>query len=226
MMPKQLPLGLKSHPRYERENFVVSEQNRAVWDLLLQETWPHLIGVLSGHAGVGKTHLGHIWAQQNGAQVVAPNAIYANAAQVQGPLVIDQMEDAGLTPKAQEALFHRHNVALRENTPLLFIGRGTVEGWPITLPDLKSRLQGAVHFTLAPPDDQSLTHILTKLFLDRGLDPAPKALAYLVARVPRSVHEVQAIVAHLDTAALAQRRAITVPFVAQELKTWLTEAEK
>ena len=226
MTAKQLALGLKPTARFDQENFVISPQNQSVLNRLLHQKWPHNIGVLSGAEGVGKTHLAYIWGRLVGAQRYDPIGLRSDQGPLEGPLTIDHMDQHVLSDAAEEQLFHLHNGAIRTGHFILFIGRGAAENWPLRLADLRSRLKGSVSFELAPPNEVAMTQILTKLFMDRGIDPAPKALAYLINRMPRSVRAAEELVDHLDSAAMAQRRSITLPFVAQEFKSWLTAPEK
>jgi chromosomal replication initiation ATPase DnaA len=60
---------------------------------------------------------------------------------------------------------------------------------------------------------------MIKQFADRQLRVAPDVVAFLVPRLERSLATVRKVVAALDAAALAERRAITVPLARQVLHT-------
>jgi chromosomal replication initiation ATPase DnaA len=60
--------------------------------------------------------------------------------------------------------------------------------------------------------------VLVKLFTDRQLRVEPELVAYLVARLDRSFAAASAAVAALDQAALAARRAPTIPLARDVLR--------
>ena len=53
--------------------------------------------------------------------------------------------------------------------------------------------------------------VLGKLFAERGIKVGDDLIRWLVVRIERSLVAAQAVVATLDAAALARRRAITIP---------------
>lgn len=213
--PLQLPLDLPVRTALGRDSFAVSAANADAVALIEGWTsWPAGKLVLSGPEGAGKTHLTHVWAGLTGASVL-PAAELANI----GPALLRDMpretrlavEDvpgiAGV-PEAEEALFHLHNHITSNGGALLLTGVGTPSQWPIALPDLASRLQGATVVRLAPPDDALLAHLLVKLFADRQIVPPPAMIAWLVPRMERSFAEAQRIVQEIDRRALAESRPI------------------
>ena len=120
-------------------------------------------------------------------------------------------------PEAERALFHLHNLALAEGHQILLTSESAPSHWPLTLADLTSRMQGTTTVMLEPPDDVLLTAVLTKLFDDRQITPAPAVLSYLVRRIDRSFAAAREAVDKLDSAALDQGRAITRPLAAEVL---------
>jgi chromosomal replication initiation ATPase DnaA len=87
----------------------------------------------------------------------------------------------------------------------------------VTLPDLASRLAAMPAVAIAPPDDALLAAVLVKLFADRQLAIGADVVDYLVGRMERSFAAASAMVERLDRAALAERRAVTVPLVRKML---------
>jgi len=213
----QLTFDLPGRAALGRDNYFVSQANMAAvkavdgW-----ADWPDGKLVLCGPAGSGKTHLAHVWAADADAQVVAASAL-ANAdiaaivAKSNRIAVEDVPAIAGNTA-AETALFHLHNLALAEGGRLLLTGQQAAPtSWPLTLPDLKSRVQATGLAQLYAPDDALLCAVLVKLFADRQVDVAPPAIAYLAPRIERSFAAAGRVVAALDTLALAEKRAITQP---------------
>ena len=68
------------------------------------------------------------------------------------------------------------------------------------------------------PDDELLRAVLEKLFQDRQLRAPEQALSYLATHMDRSIEAARQVVAAIDKAALAGKRRITVPLVADVLK--------
>ena len=64
---------------------------------------------------------------------------------------------------------------------------------------------------LGEPDDELLAAVLAKLFAERGIKVGDDLIRWLVVRIERSLVTAQAVVDALDAAALARRRAITIP---------------
>jgi chromosomal replication initiation ATPase DnaA len=109
----------------------------------------------------------------------------------------------------QTALFHLHNMVLAEGQSLLLTGTGSPAHWGLELPDLVSRLRGALQAAIEPPDDALLAAVLIKLLGDRQLMPPADVIPYLVNRMDRSFAAASQIVAALDRESLARKRPIT-----------------
>ncbi|MEH6741423.1 MAG: chromosomal replication initiator DnaA, partial [Sulfitobacter sp.] len=91
----------------------------------------------------------------------------------------------------------------------LLTGTGAVAHWGITLPDLDSRMRGALEASIDAPDDALLSAVLVKLLADRQLMPPPDVIPYLLKRMDRSFAAANRIVAELDRESLARKRPIT-----------------
>ncbi|MEM8648707.1 MAG: DnaA/Hda family protein, partial [Pseudomonadota bacterium] len=169
--------------------------------------------------GAGKTHLTHVWAGLSEAQIVVAKDLPQTEipALATGPIAVEDCDQIAGSVEAENALFHLHNLALAEGHTLLFTAAKAPSEWPISLPDLKSRMEGTPSIHISPPDDALLGALLMKLFADRQLVPTPATLPYLVARIDRSYEAAAAAVAALDRAALETRRSITPRLAAEVL---------
>jgi len=76
----------------------------------------------------------------------------------------------------------------------------------------------AITAEIGPPDDMLLRAVLEKLFQDRQLPIPPAAIEYLASHMDRSIAAARTLVGEIDKAALAGKRRITVPLVANVLK--------
>lgn len=211
MMAEQLGLDLPGIPALGREDFLVAPSNALAVALI--DAWPGWQAgklVLTGPHGSGKTHLAHVWAARSGATLLPARRI-AGAdipALATGPVAVEDVPGIAGQEAAETALFHLHNLALANGHTLMFTGAAPLAAWPLALPDLKSRLQGAASAELAPPDDTLLAAVLAKLFADRQITPPASVIAYLVPRIDRSFAAARNIVERLDRASLGKRKPI------------------
>lgn len=211
-MAIQLPLDLPTRTALGREDFFVSPSNAvALASLDNWQNWPNRKMVLTGPKGAGKTHLVHVWAVATAAPIVkACNLADADISDLaQTNLAVEDVQDIAGDQALEEALFHTHNLVLAEGHHLLLTSAKPPSRWGLSLPDLKSRMEGTNTVTLDEPDDTLLAAMLTKLFADRQLMPSPEAVTYLLRNMERSAAEAVRIVAQMDRRALSEGRKIS-----------------
>lgn len=212
----QLAFDLPFRAALGRGDFFVSAPNMAALAALDGwRNWPGGKMVLVGPAASGKTHLAHVWADmaQAGIHAAATLAGADLPRMASAPAVV--VEDCEtLTPDAETALFHLHNMMAASAKPLLMTAGALPRDWGLTLPDLASRVQAAALTRLDPPDDALLAAVLVKLFADRQISVTPALIAYLLPRMERSFDAARALVARLDAAALAKGCPVTRAFAA------------
>jgi hypothetical protein len=179
----------------DTSDFLVSATNSdAIKHLNSWTRWPVRASVLSGPRKSGKSLLGRIFAARSGG------------------VLIDNADE-----KPDDMLFHAWNIAQENNQPLLMIGNAPPQVWAIRLPDLKSRLGATPHVSIGMIDDDLGPILLSHLLSKRGLVIAPDAAHYVITRIDRSYVAILSVVDVLDSAALAQKRAITIPFARETL---------
>ena len=211
---KQLVLDLPVRPALGRADFFVAPCNRmAVAQLDGWARWPDGRLALVGPVGSGKTHLAHVWAALSGARIVPAASLGPeDAAEA---LVVEDVDRIG---DNEAALFHVYNEMNTSGGALLITGQSAPARWPLTLPDLRSRLQSMPVVAVEPPDDILLSMIMVKLFDDRQLPVSQKLLNFLLKRVGRSYSEVNMLVKALDKAALAAGKPLSVRLASAYLK--------
>lgn len=224
-MPEQLTFPQFVLPALGRGDYFVSTANAlAVERLDDTATWTNSKLALTGPEGAGKTHLAHIWAATNGAEMIDHSALSdLDIAAIKTPLTVE-IPDANLTPTEEEALFHLHNHMASQSLPLLLIARQPPARWQISLPDLKSRLQATDLAQIDAPDEALLAAVLVKLFTDRQLQVAPDLIPWLVLHCERSFGAINRLAAALDAKALAEKRAITRPLARRVLDSLSSDA--
>lgn len=197
-----------------RQDFFVAPANAAALaGIDAWAGWPQGKLLLVGPAGSGKTHLARLWAAETGAVVLAGAAVAAAdlpALAGAGLVAVDNAAAVAGDPAAERALLHLHNMLAEAGGRLLLTARRPAPAWGLALADLASRVEAAALVRLEAPDDALLAAVLVKLFADRQLAVGPDLVAYLVARMERSLGAARAIVAALDRGALAAGRAVTV----------------
>ncbi len=87
----------------------------------------------------------------------------------------------------------------------------------MTLRDLATRLFAVPSIAILPPDDTLLRGVLIKHFADRQIAVDEQVVAYLIARMPRSLESARSLVERIDRQALEERAEVTRPFVARVL---------
>jgi len=210
-MAQQLSFDLPAKTALGREDFFVSPANALAVAMISANSWPGNKLVLSGPAGAGKTHLAHVWAAETGGRILQAGALRYDdvPALANGPVAVEDVPMIAGDMEQQKALFHLHNLVLAEGHSLLITGRLAPKFWQLPLADLQSRVEGAHHVALDPPDDALLGAVLAKLFVDRQLNPGPEVIAYLVKHMDRRFETAAHVVAQLDQLALAEKREIT-----------------
>ncbi|MGC1494457.1 MAG: chromosomal replication initiator DnaA [Sulfitobacter sp.] len=219
-MAQQLGFDLPSRPALGRDAFFVAPSNAMA--LAMIDNWHNWAGrklALTGPAGSGKTHLAHVWADMAGAQIITASALsQADIPDLAGgPIAVEDIPLIAQDSAAQTALFHLHNLVLAEGHALLLTGEAPVAQWALTLPDLKSRIQGATAVALDAPDDALLSALLVKLLADRQLTPKPDLIPYLLTRMDRSFAAAIDLIERLDAASIALKRPVTRALAAQVL---------
>lgn len=176
--------------------------------------------VIHGPAGCGKSHLAQVFLAMSRGSLVSPAMLGEAAAPAlvgaTPALVIDGAEGV-LAAGLEEAFLHLYNAVVESRRHLLVTARATPAQWEVRLPDLASRLKAAMRCEIGPPDDPLIAAVLVKLFADRQLKVDEGVVAFLLARMERSFDAARRLVAAIDAASLAERRAITVPLVRQVL---------
>lgn len=210
---RQLSFDLGHRPALGREDFLVSPCNQEAVDWIdLWPDWPSPALVLCGPAGSGKSHLAAVWRERSGALLVTADDIAAAPGAVAGDQTHRLIDPADAIAD-QEAFLHLYNRVAEIGGTLLLTAATAPSRWPLTLADLTSRLRAAPIAMIGQPDDALLGAVLVKMFRDRQVMVPPEVISFLLVRMERSFAAARSMVALLDGRALAEKRALTVPFV-------------
>lgn len=200
---RQLPLPFAHRPEFSAADFLRAPSNEAALAWLapaasLGTAWPYGRLAIWGEAGVGKTHLLHVWARRNGAVILAGPGLRGLPELPDSAVALDDADAAEET-----ALLHLINAAAEARQDLLLASRAAPSHWPALLPDLVSRLRATTSVRIGAAEDGLLRALLARLLADRQLVVAPAVQDWLLARLPRSQGALREAVARLDRAALA-----------------------
>ncbi len=217
--PEQLPFDLPFRTAQGRGDFFVSPANAAALACIDSwATWTQGRYLCLGPQGSGKSHLAHIWQAASQAVPWTPKTLPPDGANV----VVEDLDHVAGHPALEDHLFHTFNHMAHTGGTILFTAQVAPDRAGFGLPDLLSRLQTLPTIAIDHPDDALLGAVLTKHFADRQLAPAPNVIDYLLRNMERSFAGAADIVARLDAAALAQKRAITRALAAKVMADPMT----
>jgi DnaA family protein len=196
---RQLPLEISRAAQPDFANFIPGPNAEALARVreLAQGTLAERILYLWGEAGCGRSHLLRAAARANPALVVADDVHALDAA-------------------AEQALFVAINEA-RDGGPAVLAAGDQPPARLALRADLKSRLAWGLVYQLAPLADADKARHLKALAAERGLLLSDDVVGYLLARLPRDMASLRAVMEVLDRYSLMRQRGITLPLVREAL---------
>ena len=212
--PRQLVFDLPHRTAQGADDFLVSASNQAAVDLIDRwPQWPAPAAIITGPAGVGKSHLVNVWAERSRAdRLIAADLASDRAHEVQKTLIDGgalAIEDIDRGVGSESDLFHLLNLAREHDRSLLLTTRLAPGELGLQLADLNSRLRALPLVQIDAPDDRLLQALLVKLFNDRQLRVEPATVGYILTHMERSAQSAARIVAEIDRQALATHRRAT-----------------
>ena len=93
------------------------------------------------------------------------------------------------------------------------------------LPDLQSRLNIVTSIEIKEPDDDLLSSLLIKLFMDRQVMVNPEIINYMVANMQRSFAYARKLVMEIDNISLAKKRAVSVSIVKEAIASLAADTQ-
>ncbi len=205
---EQLPLAFTHAAATGRDDLLVSAPLEAAATIVDRwPDWPSPVVVLVGPPGSGKSHLAAIWQETSGAVTIeAHTDDGASLTAASAPVLL---EDADAHAFDERELFHVINSVRQHGTALLLTARTPPSAWGVALPDLASRLKAATIVEIGAPDEALLSQVIVKLFADRQLAVDDRIVAYLVARMERSLDTARRVVDGMDRLALSRGVRLT-----------------
>jgi DnaA family protein len=224
-MTRQLPLALR-WPAHQRFESFIRGPNGVAVDLLhavargAEASWLYLAGA----NGSGRTHL--LIAACAAANDSGRSAQYLSLAALRAPradavrgfggsdlLAIDDIDAIAGDRDAEHALFDLYNRCRAEHATLLFAATAPPAQLGVALPDLVSRLSACTQIALKPLGEDERRTLLRERALARGIELDDGVLDWLFARGKRDLTSLFEVLDRIDSASLAAKRRVTVPFL-------------
>jgi DnaA family protein len=214
---KQIPLAIgRDEPR--RFDHFIAGANAPALAHLAGTMWGAAPVYLWGPSGSGKTHLLEAAAyqiEQGGGRAGWFDASDPAPWSVGEPWSLMLFDDCHrFDAGQQQAAFGLFVEATSIGVPVLAAGRVP----PVDLPlrdDLRSRLGWGHVFALQPLSEAEVRGALRQEADRRGVFLADEVMDFLLTRFERDMKHLMAQLARLDTFALANKRALTVPLLKQ-----------
>ena len=220
----QLSLNLKKKKIYEKDDFLVSNSNKEAYKLI--NSWPEWRSrkiIIFGDSGTGKTHLCKIWQNKTSAIIMNLNKLkkikFENFFQRKNIFIIENI--SGFFDKInkkeknnlEKKLLHFYNLIEEKKGYLLLTSLIAPKLWKISLPDLKSRFLSSIAVKIKKPNDELLSSVLVKLFVDKQILIDKKIIKFIVYRSERSFANLENIVNKIDKQSLITKKKININFV-------------
>jgi len=188
------------------------------------------ICVIDGLEGSGKTHL--LLAMCEMAQRFGLSHQYINlntlinlpVEMLQGVIAnqvicIDDIQALVNSEIWQRGLFDFINQFVENTNVLLLIASNqAITQLPLSLPDLRTRLQWGVNFSLKALSDDEKQNALMLHAQALGMSFQDDAIKYLMNRASRDMHSLMDQLQALDKASLQNKRKVTIPFIKSVFK--------
>lgn len=229
-MSRQLPLNLRLKDSSSFENFLPAINREAVARLrtavtaLAQGRAPEPVLFLCGAPGTGRTHL--LQAACRAAQSAGGNALYIPFSEIASftPAMLEDLEQSALVclddveriaGKAdwEAAVFALCERLRASGGMLLVAGARPPRELGLQLLDLATRLGWGPVYALTPLSDDERLEAVRLRARNCGLDMPEEVARYILARYPRDLDSLFALLDKLDVASLAEQRRLTIPFL-------------
>ena len=178
----------------EDRRFILADANRAAFEHFRQwSLWPVKATILAGPRRSGRSLLARGFVSRVGGR------LFDNA---------DSHDE--------EELFHAWNQAQETGRAIVMITDGEAP-WPVSLPDLRTRLAVTPVTRILEPDDILFAALIELLFADRGLHIPAEAVKFITERVHRDYVTAERVVEAIDRHAFAERARLTLPTIRRAL---------
>ena len=218
----QIPLQMRREDLASWDNWLSRPETSALEQLLAAEPFPEHGAYLWGPSGMGKSHLLQACCEVHGhhARYVPlrefgdfpPDRVLAGA-ETARVIALDDVDTIAESRVWQEGLFGFFNLCEESGARLLVTASAAPQQLVDMLPDLRSRLSSLPVFQMPHFSEEQIADLLRLRGEAIGLQLSEDVMRYCSVRLTRNPQLVVSFVNALDQLSLAQRRAVTVPFV-------------
>ena len=222
----QLSLEFPHYAYMGKEDFIVSQCNKEAFAAVnLWPEWPFFALCVYGPENCGKTHLAHIFSDNVSVAEHYPYkipCIEASKLTLDMPPYLFEKHHCLIVENLnenidEEAMFHLYNLYRNEGGYIFFTARHAPARMNIKLPDLRSRLNIVPSIEIAEPDDELLSALIIKLFMDRQITVSLDIINYMLVNMQRSFAYAHKLVEKIDNISLAYKRAISTAIVKEAI---------
>lgn len=222
----QLPFEFAHRPYMSKDDFIKAPCNAEALDMIeMWPQWPAFALCIYGPERCGKTHLAHIFSETVAIKTNRPYPL---------PRLDAKDVDFDLPPQLfarsncliiehlngqinEEALFHLFNLYRNQGGFILFTALQPPARMNFRLPDLQSRLNMLPAIGISEPDDELLSALIIKLFMDRQITVSLDVVNYILVNMQRSFTYVHRLVKEIDDISLSYKRAVSIPIVKEAM---------
>lgn len=225
MIDQQLTLGIALQDNARFENFLPGPNREVIAHMQSIVTTSEAVQLYCwAPAGQGKTHLlqavCHLAARSGRTAIYIPLGEHASM----HPSLLEGLEEMQIIclddvgkiagdAAWEEALFHCYNALKQRGGSLVVSAETAPAQLPLSLADLRSRLEAGLIYNLQALDDKQRLEALQLRAKGRGFDLPDDTGQYLIRRVPRDMPALFSLLDRLDQASLSAQRRLTIPFV-------------
>lgn len=223
-MSAQLALNLRLRDRSSFDNYCPGSNREALSGLgRIAEGAPEVL-YLWGEAATGRTHLLEAACRRTQERGAMPAYLPLHEVSTLGPGVLEGLEHAALVclddlesvagrDDWERALFAFWEARRAAGGAIVLAASAPPAQLGLRLPDLVTRLASATVYQLRPLNDEQKLSALRERARRCGLDLGEEAARYLLARHPRDLTSLFALLERIDVAALERQRRVTIPFL-------------
>ncbi len=218
----QIPLQMRREDLASWENWLSRPETSTLEQLLVAKPFPEHGAYLWGPCGIGKSHLLQACCVVHGHQeryvplrefgAFPPGKVLAGADTAR-VIALDDVDTIADSRVWQEGLFGFFNLCEESGARLLVTASAAPQQLADMLPDLRSRLSSLPVFQMPHFSEEQIADLLLLRGEAIGLQLSEDVMRYCSVRLTRNPQLVVSFVNALDQLSLAQRRAVTVPFV-------------
>lgn len=219
-LSSQLPFEFTLYNDFTFENFVISDKNKELLNILQLTRLADFFYFLWGVEGSGKSHILQASCAQHKNSAYLPLKLFAEEGDqvLEGLdqldwLCIDDVQMVLTKPAWEEKLFSLFNACQTSSTRLIISSVSAPLELNYVLPDLQSRFSSGVTYQVHELNDAEKLLALKQKSELAGIPLKDEVLNYIYLRSERSMSKLFAVLEQLDKLSLAEKRKITIPFV-------------